>query len=136
MSTSQKTQQYKTPTRSKYHRSVEPFVFDALRLAQVRLGRRHSEESGDAPTHISGPELLHSIRELALDRYGLLARTVFHCWSIHSTDDFGRVVFDLIERGEMSKTDQDQLSDFFDVYDFKNALEDQYEIDVRRAFSP
>ena len=43
--------------------------------------------------------------------------------------------FHLIERGEMSKTDGDQLSDFNDVYEFEEALDNQYRIDVSRAFS-
>lgn len=135
MSTSQKTPQSTTAPRAKYHRSVEPFLFEALRRAQVRLGRVHSGDEEDVPAHVSGPELLESIREFALERFGLMARTVFRCWSIHSTDDFGRVVFDLIERGRMSKTDSDQLADFCDVYDFEEALDNQYRIDVRRAFS-
>ncbi len=136
MSTSQKTPQNTTASRVKYHRSVEPFLFEALRRAQTRLGREHVDDSGDARAHISGPELLESVREFALERFGLMARTVFHCWSIRSTDDFGRVVFDLIDRGLMSKTDNDQLADFCDVYDFEEALDNQYHIDVSRAFSP
>ncbi|MBS0266123.1 MAG: hypothetical protein JSS02_29600 [Planctomycetes bacterium] len=135
MSTSQKTQQQKSPAPVRYHRSVVPFLMEALNRAQTRLERDTSEEYGESTAHISGPELLESLRELALERFGYLARTVFRCWSIHSTDDVGRVVFDLIKRGAMSKTDRDQLSDFFDVYDFKTALEDQYEIDVSRAFT-
>lgn len=136
MSASQKTTQKTTPSRVKYHRSVEPFLFEALRRAQTRLGRMHDDDSGDSRAHITGPELLESIREFALERFGLMARTVFHCWSIRTTDDFGRVVFDLIDRGLMSKTNHDQLADFCDVYDFEEALDNQYRIDVSRAFSP
>ncbi|MBI3862965.1 MAG: hypothetical protein HY290_13825 [Planctomycetia bacterium] len=134
MSTTQKTTQATTPTRVKYHRSVEPFLFESLHRAQIRLGRARSDDGSDAHAHITGPELLESLREYALERFGLMARTVFHCWSIHSTEDFGRVVFDLIDRGLMSKTDGDQLADFCDVFDFEEALENQYPIDVSRAF--
>jgi uncharacterized repeat protein (TIGR04138 family) len=129
------TSQAASHLRPKFHRNVEPFLFDALRRAQSRLGRAHIGNACDPTAHISGPELLESIREFALERFGLMARTVFHCWSIHSTDDFGRVVFELIERGEMSKTDSDQLADFCNVYDFEEALDNQYQIDVSRAFS-
>jgi len=92
------------------------------------------QQAVEPQAHITGPELLEGIREFALEEFGLMARTVFHCWSIHTTEDFGRVVFDLIERREMSKTDGDQLSDFIDVYDFEEALDNQYRIDVSRAF--
>ena len=135
MSTTQKTSPQANPPRLKYHRNVEPFLFAALHRAQIRLDRKRDEEHGDEQAHITGPELLESVREFALERFGLMARTVFHCWSIHSTEDFGRVVFDLIDQGKMSKTDHDQLSDFCDVYDFAEALDKQYHIDVSRAFS-
>ena len=138
MNTTQKT----SPPRFKYHPNTERFLFEALRRTQRSLGRlkedglqSESHAPGEQQVHISGPELLHGIREYALEEFGLMARTVFHCWSIHSTEDFGRVVFHLIERGEMSKTDGDQLSDFNDVYEFEEALDNQYRIDVSRAFS-
>ena len=134
MSASQQTSKNPTPQRFKYHRSAEPFLFEALRRAQARLGRAAGDDASDERAHISGPELLESVREYALERFGYMARTVFHCWSIHSTEDFGRVVFDLIDRGLMSKTEQDQLSDFCDVYDFEEALDRRYRIDVSRAF--
>lgn len=130
MSTTQKTS-----PRIKFDSHVEQFLFDALHRAQCRLKRVPRGEPADERSHITGPELLESIRELALERFGLLARTVFRCWAIHSTCDFGRAVFDLIDRGLMSKTDGDQLSDFVDVYDFEEALDNQYRIDVRHAFS-
>lgn len=142
MSTTQKT----SLPRLKYHPNTERFLFEALRRTQRNLGRLQAggsgddqhggaQQAGEKPVHISGPELLEGIREYALEEFGLMARTVFHCWSIHATDDFGRVVFDLIERGEMSKTDGDQLSDFNDLYDFEEALDNQYQLDVSRAFS-
>ncbi len=147
MSATQKTSQ----PRIKYHPNSVRFLFEALRRTQRNLGRLKGRrmQSGRAAdsldyedlqavehqAHITGPELLEGIREFALEEFGLLARTVFHCWSIHTTEDFGRVVFDLIDRREMSKTEGDQLSDFVDVYDFEEALDNQYRIDVSRAFS-
>jgi uncharacterized repeat protein (TIGR04138 family) len=131
MSTTQKTQV--TPLR--YHANAYRFLFAALRRAQQNLGRAQSPGADDEQAHISGPELLDGIREFALQQFGLMARTVFHCWSIHTTDDFGRMVFDLIERGEMRKTDSDQLTDFSEVFDFEDALDHQYRIDVSHAFS-
>src|SRR6516165_3925185 len=130
MSTTQKT----PPARLRYHPNAYRFLFAALRRSQQNLGRE-PRGPDDGPAHITGVELLEGIREFALEQFGLLARTVFHCWSIHTTEDFGRMVFDRIERGEMSKTDSDQLSDFSDVFDFQEALDQQYQIDVSHAFS-
>ena len=84
--------------------------------------------------HISGKELLEGVRLLAQEKYGLLAQTVFRSWGVESTGDFGRIVFELVERGEMRKTERDQLADFVDVYDFHEAFDQNYTIDVRNAF--
>ena len=132
-STSQKATKNSAVTRAKYPRAVEMFLFDALRHAQVRLGKLQDVSTEDSDAHISGSQLLESVRLYALERFGLMARTVFHCWSIYNTGDFGRIVFDLIDRGDMSKTENDQLSDFFDLYDFEEGLDGQYKIDVTRA---
>jgi uncharacterized repeat protein (TIGR04138 family) len=131
MNTTQKT----APPRLRYHPRAYDFLFAALRRSQQQLGRTRESDAGDEHFHITGPELLEGIRGLALEQFGLMARTVFRCWSIHTTEDFGRMVFDRIERGEMSKTDSDQLSDFSDVFDFEEALDQQYQIDVSHAFS-
>ncbi len=64
-----------------------------------------------------------------------MTRTVFRHWGVRLTDDFGNIVFELIERGEMSKTDRDQLSDFFDVYDFEDVFDRNYRVEVNRAFT-
>jgi len=82
----------------------------------------------DASRHVSGPQLCEGLRELAISQWGLLARVVLERWNIHSTLDFGRIVFSLIEVGQMQKTDQDSLEDFRGVFDFRNALEAGYRI--------
>ncbi len=120
--------------RLRYHVNAYQFLFAALRRAQEGLGRSQAHGPDDEDAHISGPELLEGIKEYALEQYGLLTLTVLHCWGIHTTDDFGKMVFELIDRGEMRKTDQDHVSDFYDVYDFEDAFNRHYQIDVRPAF--
>lgn len=115
----------------KFHPDAYRFVFEALHHTQQKLKRALTPEVDDEQSHITGPELLHGVRELALERYGQLSRNVFAHWGVKSTGDFGRIVFELIERGEMRKTDRDQLRDFFNVYDFDDALERDYEITVQ-----
>ena len=130
-----KTTQPSSLPRVRYHPNAERFLFASLRRTQHNLGRTRWHGPDDEQAHITGGELLEGVRECALEQFGFLARTVFHCWSIYSTEDFGRIVFDLIERGEIRKTDSDQLSDFADVYEFEEALDNQYRIDVSHAFS-
>ncbi|MCA8997628.1 MAG: hypothetical protein KDA80_11600 [Planctomycetaceae bacterium] len=115
-------------SRLKYHTDGYRFVFEALHHTQQKLKRPATQDLDDDRAHITGQELAEGARELALERYGLLARNVLGHWGIKSTADFGRMVFEMIERGEMRKTDRDQLSDFFDVYDFEDALVNKYQI--------
>jgi uncharacterized repeat protein (TIGR04138 family) len=81
-----------------------------------------------ASRHVSGQQLCDGIRAYALNQYGMLASTVLHLWNIHSTLDFGRIVFALIEAGQMQKTDEDTIEDFRNIYDFKTAFETEYRI--------
>ncbi len=118
----------------RYHPNAYQFVFASLRYTQENLGRGTFSNEDEESAHISGPELLHGIREFALQQFGMLTTTVFRNWGINSTDDFGHIVFELIERGEMRKTDRDQLSDFFDVYKFEDAFDDDYRIDTDGPF--
>ncbi|WP_437192350.1 Minf_1886 family protein [Planctomicrobium sp. SH527] len=119
--------------RFRYHNDAYRFVFEALHHTQQRLKRPVAADLDDDRAHITGPELLFGVRDLALERYGLLAKNVFAYWGVKSTADFGRIVFELIERGEMRKTDRDQLTDFYDVYDFDQALDQDYKIDISKA---
>ncbi len=119
--------------RLKYHPNAYQFIFAALRFTQQQLGRNADSESA-TDAHISGPELLEGIRQFALQEFGRMAQTVFRGWGIEQTEDFGRVVFELVERGEMRKTDNDQLSDFVDVFEFTKALDESYKIDCSVAF--
>ena len=121
------------PSRLKFHPDAYRFVFESLQYSQEHL-KKAAQDAEDDSAHISGPELLDGVRELGLKKFGMLAKTVFNHWGVKSTDDFGRIVFDLIECGEMRKTDRDQLTDFFGVYDFDQSLVRDYLIDTNGAF--
>ncbi len=78
--------------------------------------------------HVSGRELCWSLRNYALKRWGILARTVLESWGVRSTMDFGRIVFGFIDLDMMRKQDGDTLEDFADVYDFVEAFEEPFRI--------
>ena len=63
-----------------------------------------------------------------------MAQTVFQQWGIYSTEDFGRLVFELIERGEMKKNETDTLSDFCGIYSFDEEFNRKYSITTSAAF--
>jgi len=97
----------------RYHADAYDFVMQALWFTQRKLKREG---------HISGKELLGGVREFVLEQYGPMAKTVFEYWGIHKTDDFGEIVFNMIEAGLMRKTDEDKLDDFKGVYKFDKAF--------------
>jgi uncharacterized repeat protein (TIGR04138 family) len=79
--------------------------------------------------HLTGQELSEGLRQYALIKWGLLAGTVLRRWNITNTHDFGRIVYALIDAGRMQKTDEDDIEDFKNVYDFKTAFEGDYRIE-------
>ena len=119
--------------RLKYHRDAYRFIFEALQFTQEKL-KRVARGTNDEDAHITGQELMEGVRELGLKKFGLLTRSVFHHWGVRTTDDFGRIVFELIERGEMRKTDRDDIKHFCGVYDFDEALDRTYVIPVQDVF--
>jgi uncharacterized repeat protein (TIGR04138 family) len=123
---------------SRFAYEAYEFLFQALHHTQKMLGREPPEgEAGTLATeskhHVKGPELLHGVRDLALREFGLMARTVFRQWGIQRTGDVGDMVFNLIEAGLMSKTDEDNRADFHDVYDLDQALVQEYRIQLDEA---
>lgn len=117
---------------SRYPYEAYDFMFLALNHAQKRLGRVPREESDDPGKqyHVSPQELLEGIRDLALREFGLMARTVFKMWGIQRTDDIGAIIFNLVEEKLMSKTDEDSLDDFHEVFDLDKALQEGYRIEL------
>ncbi len=96
------------------------FVLDAVSYSQKLLYREK---------HISGKELLSAIRKLGFRLYGKFTKEVFNSWGIHSTLDFGYIVFNLVDVGLLGKQPSDSLDDFRDVFDFEAGFSD-YEIKV------
>ncbi len=120
----------------RYAYEAYDFVFQALRHTQKLLGREPPEQGGegtDVRYHVSGPELLEGIRALALQEFGLMARTVFRMWGIDRTDAFGDIVFNLIEAKLMTGTDEDRPTDFHNVFDLDQALVRDYRIVLDHA---
>lgn len=93
------------------------FVLAAIEYLQGRLDRRR---------HVTAAELSWACRDLALERFGLLARTVLDCWGLGSTADFGRIVYTLVDVALLSTQPGDREEDFADVYEFRSALDGSY----------
>lgn len=100
-----------------YHETAYLFILSAL---------HYTINSLDEPRHITGRELAEGCRDLAIERWGLMARPVLEFWGIRSTRDLGAIVFALVECGVLVKQEGDALGDFEDVFDFAAAFERDY----------
>lgn len=76
--------------------------------------------------HVSGQELVRGIEGYAKDEFGPMAKHVLNSWGVERTQDFGAIVFDLVEHGVLRKTEEDRLEDFADRFDFAEAFERDY----------
>jgi len=103
------------------------FIRDGLSHTVSTIGKQPApSDEGPAarPTgrHITGQQLCDGLRAMARERYGMLALTVLHRWGVRSTEDFGVMVYALIDRGEMRSSDEDRFDDFVECYDFDEAF--------------
>jgi uncharacterized repeat protein (TIGR04138 family) len=99
----------------RYRKEAYFFVYDALQYTVEKLGKTSLSQE---ERHIGGRDLLYGLSEYSLDQFGPLTRSVFAHWGVHTTRDFGEIVFALVRANLMRKTPQDHIEDFVDVYDF------------------
>lgn len=101
----------------RYSDAAYLFVLSALQFAIEQL---------EEPRHITGQELAKAVKDLAIQRFGPMARTVLEHWGIHSTADMGEIVYALIDYRVLIKQDSDSLDDFRDVFSFDDAFDRDY----------
>lgn len=102
------------------------YKFEAYSFVMAAL--HHTVSKLDKARHVSGKELLEGIRDYTLEQFGPMARTVLDYWGIRKTEDFGKIVFALVDVGILRKQPEDKIEDFKDVYDFRRAFDAGYEI--------
>ncbi|MBT8486903.1 MAG: hypothetical protein HKO59_05500 [Phycisphaerales bacterium] len=107
-----------------------PYPIEAYDFVREGLSYTSEQVHGDPETlpeidrHVSGQQLCLGLRDFAITQYGLLAPVVLDHWRIRRTEDFGRIVFTMIDAGLMSSTPDDTLEDFRGVFDFREAFTD------------
>jgi uncharacterized repeat protein (TIGR04138 family) len=101
----------------RFHEHAYLFVLGALEYCQARLPERR---------HISGRELAEACRDLALERYGVMAQLVLEHWGVRSTADIGDVVFTLVDLGLLISQPSDSRDEFIGVFDFDETFEREY----------
>jgi uncharacterized repeat protein (TIGR04138 family) len=97
-----------------YHPAAYEFVLQSLDCT-IR--------ACDPPRHVTGMEVLAGVRRDAHDQFGPMAAHVLFHWGISGGPDVGTIVFDLVDRGILARTEDDRPEDFAKVDDFLGELE-------------
>ncbi len=121
---------------SRFAAPAYDFVREGLEATVKKLGRASAGERRSR--HISADELCHGLRDYALERYGVLAGALLHRWGLRRTDDFGAIVFLLVEVGMFGVTEDDTPEAFSGRFDFAEAFREPFRPDIRlrRRASP
>jgi uncharacterized repeat protein (TIGR04138 family) len=101
----------------RFHEHAYLFVLKALEFQQEKLSQRR---------HLDGRELASAVRDLALEKFGVMARLVLEHWGVRSTADVGDIVFTMVDLGLLMSQPTDSRLDFVDVYEFDQAFELAY----------
>ena len=103
----------------RYHRDAYYFVREGLDFTQQKLTKAAGAKE---PRHVSGRELMDGMRLYALENYGPMAKTLLNEWGVTSTEDFGEIVFNLVENNLLAKTEEDSRADFGNGFDSDEAF--------------
>lgn len=128
----------------RFHRDAYIFLREALDHTQKLVNKSSKSEKGDKAEkaearaamgddstsgkvrHVSGQELLAGIRAYALEQFGPMTLTVLNEWGIRQCEDFGELVFNMVENHLLAKTKKDSRDDFKGGYDFDEAFRQPY----------
>lgn len=108
--------------------SSGPYPIEAFNFVREGLSYTAERVHGDVTClpemdrHVSGQQLCLGLRDFAIQRYGLLTPAVLDHWRIRRTEDFGRIVFSMIDAGLMTSTNDDTPDAFRGVFDFTEAF--------------
>jgi len=108
---------------SRYYPEAYEFVMEALSFSQKRFKKSK---------HISGEELLVGIKALLLKKFGPMTMTVLKHWGIKKTDDFGNIVYNLVESKVLAKDTHDHYDSFKNAYDFDEVFNKGYRKQLAR----
>ena len=108
------------------------FISAALQYGQEKAIREDGEQGKPAAKqrHLTGQELCEAVRLFAWKKFGMLAKQVLNSWGIRTTADIGEIVFNLIKWKQLRKSKEDRKADFAEVFDFDNALVEDYRFDL------
>ncbi|MGH7742599.1 MAG: Minf_1886 family protein [Candidatus Eiseniibacteriota bacterium] len=104
----------------RYRREAYGFVVAALAASVSELPLERRNDPGRR--HLSGAELVLGVVRLARREFGDLSEVVFREWNVTRSEDIGRIVFELVECGQLSARPEDRLQDFLEAPEFLGLL--------------
>jgi uncharacterized repeat protein (TIGR04138 family) len=107
----------------RYEKGAYYFVRQALDFSLKNL---HKRGKLDQSNHLSGPQLLDGIRLYAIKEFGPMARFVLENWGVRNCQDFGNIVFNLVDCKVLGKTEKDSPDDFSGGYSFRAAFDQPF----------
>lgn len=116
---------------SRYQYEAYLFVQEAITYTQKSLGRLKVGKK-----HIDGKELLTGIRDYALTSFGPMTATVLSEWGIHTCEDFGEIVYNLIQHKQAEPSESDSRDAFKGGYDFDEAFRKPFRPAKPRVLEP
>ena len=111
---------------SRYKEDAYVFVMEALAFTQRKI---------QSIKHVTGDKLLEGIKELLLQKYGPMTMTVLQHWGIHTTEDFGNIVFNLVENRVLSKSTDDTVESFRNGFSFDEVFNRGYRKQLHQKIS-
>ena len=93
---------------TRYRLSAYGFVLSGLEFYLMKIGEKR---------HVSGQEFARGLVEFAAKQFGPLTADVLAYWGVTTTNDFGYIVYNLIDIDLMVRQEGDSLADVFDVLD-------------------
>jgi uncharacterized repeat protein (TIGR04138 family) len=102
----------------RFHRQAYFFLREALEHTHKMLGKADK----GVVHHVTPQQLLDGIREYALQQFGPMAMMVLEEWGVRSCEDWGTIVFWMIEHNLLARSEQDKREDFKGHYDFFQAF--------------
>jgi uncharacterized repeat protein (TIGR04138 family) len=110
----------------RYKSDAYLFVMEALSYTQRKF---HCQ------SHVTGEEILEGMKDLLIQKFGPMTLPVLKYWGIFNTEDFGRIIFNLVDYKILSKTEEDKMDKFRDVYDFEEVFMHGYRKQLARKIS-
>ena len=116
----------------RYPREAYLFVREALDHTQRWLAK----EKPGGIRHVSGQELLAGIKDYAVTQFGPMASTVFEEWGIRCCQDFGELVFNMVETGGCPTLSSDDITDVPALINRLSSTADSFSVFLWQQIEP